>query len=362
MNEWIERMVNGLFEKIEETEEVRALRDEVLSDCEERCEDLLAAGESEAEARKKVAESLAGMEDMLSGYRRKKTEFPPKLCGFEIEGAERLSIVTKKADIVMIPSTDGAFHMNYSGRNRNIRAANEGDTLNVWLEPILDVTTEESEPECGGILRRGLNAVKRMLSDRLEETADYVGVLTVRVPRGCFRALKLRTDSGDITVDACGAAEADLAAASGDVSFTAAEDAPVMRVKLFSDSGDLSADCAAAELDAHAESGDIKLSGPCEEMRARSVSGDIKVNGVQKTITARSVSGDVFVQTDSGAFRRAELESVSGDIRFMYESCLPLHIEAFSTSGDTHILRSSFSAEESALLRAKTVSGDICVN
>ena len=74
MNKTVARIVELLFDGLEESEEIRLLREEVMNNCQERYEDLTAQGLSEDDAIAAVVHSLEGMESMLSSYPRKPAE------------------------------------------------------------------------------------------------------------------------------------------------------------------------------------------------------------------------------------------------------------------------------------------------
>ena len=83
-NETVERIVNLLFQDVEMTDEVQALYDETMSNCQERYQDMTSRGLSDDDAIAAVVESLKGMEDVISQY-PKKSEAPeaeeaPKIC------------------------------------------------------------------------------------------------------------------------------------------------------------------------------------------------------------------------------------------------------------------------------------------
>ena len=74
-NETVERIVNLLFQDVEMTDEVQALYDETMSNCQERYQDMTSRGLSDDDAIAAVVESLKGMEDVISQY-PKKSEAP----------------------------------------------------------------------------------------------------------------------------------------------------------------------------------------------------------------------------------------------------------------------------------------------
>lgn len=69
-NETVERIVNLLFQDVEMTDEVQALYDETMSNCQERYQDMTSRGLSDDDAIAAVVESLKGMEDVIASTRR----------------------------------------------------------------------------------------------------------------------------------------------------------------------------------------------------------------------------------------------------------------------------------------------------
>ena len=74
MNATVKRIVELLFQDVEMTEEVKALEEEILNNCQDRYEDQIAQGRSEDDAIAAVVDSLKGMEDVLAEYRKRSPE------------------------------------------------------------------------------------------------------------------------------------------------------------------------------------------------------------------------------------------------------------------------------------------------
>lgn len=72
MNDTVARIVEIMFQDVEMNEETSAMRDEVMNNCQERFNDLVASGMDEDDAISAVVESLSGMDDMLRPYKRRK--------------------------------------------------------------------------------------------------------------------------------------------------------------------------------------------------------------------------------------------------------------------------------------------------
>lgn len=79
-NETVERIVNLLFQDVEMTDEVQALYDETMSNCQERYQDMTSRGLSDDDAIAAVVESLKGMEDVISQYPKRKKRRRARKC------------------------------------------------------------------------------------------------------------------------------------------------------------------------------------------------------------------------------------------------------------------------------------------
>lgn len=344
MNETIGKMVELLFDGIEETEEALALRDEVRVNCEDHYNDLVGSGMSEEDALRKVAESLNGMEEILNAYPKKKTQLV-KVSRFDAEGAAILNVITKSEDITVEPSRDGKFNMHYSGMNRNIDARREGDMLVVRLVPIID-NTVSGEAQKRVIYKDGMDvwhfdfdALKDKIFGGVKQAVEDLqdgGTLTISVPEGAFGMIRCRSASGDIDALPCGAQDLHLSSTSGDIRFEG----------------------SASTVNAATTSGDIELKGKIDIVKVSSTSGDIEVDGVLTSISASTVSGDIDVDTQSRELMNTELKTTSGDIGFIGPDGLPLAVNTKTISGDVTVSRACDPAAN-ARLTASTVSGDI---
>lgn len=344
MNGTIEKMVEMLFDGIEETEEVLALRDEVRLNCEEHFADLIGRGMSEEDALRKVADSLSGMEEVLNAYPKKKTHLI-KTCRFETEGAAQLSVYTKCEDISIEPSRDGKFNMHYNGLNRNIDARREGDILVVQLVPIID-NTISAENQKRVIYKDGMDvwhfdfdALKDKIIGGVKqavEDAQDGGTLTISVPEEQFRMIQCHSTSGDIDALPCGAQDLVLSSTNGDIHFEG----------------------PASTVNAATTNGDIELVGDIDVVKASSTNGDLTVDGVLTSVSAGTVNGDIDVDTRSRKLMNAELHTTSGDIEFNGRDDLPLAVNAKTVSGDVKVSRACDHTAD-ARLTASTVSGDI---
>ena len=70
MNDTVARIVEIMFQDVEQNEETAVIRDEVMNNCQERYIDLVNSGVSEDDAIAAVIESLKGMDEILAPYKK----------------------------------------------------------------------------------------------------------------------------------------------------------------------------------------------------------------------------------------------------------------------------------------------------
>ncbi len=140
------------------------------------------------------------------------------------------------------------------------------------------------------------------------------GDITVYLPEGDYRALSLRTMSGDAELPrSLGFGEGKLSTVSGDINVRSA----FRRLRAESASGDMELEGLSLEsLFAHTASGDVSLRGVAvqEKLRLETASGDIRLEDcVCAVLELQTASGDV--DTDSVLARdHAEIRTASGDV------------------------------------------------
>lgn len=133
MNPTIEKIISMLFEDIIETEETHALHDEILNNCQERYQDMIARGVSEDEAIHAVMESLTGMDEVLAQYPRKthEDEEGSSFCFDPARSPVRLvDIHLVSEDVRLSPSADGLVHI-VCDEPGHIRVSHENGVLRV---------------------------------------------------------------------------------------------------------------------------------------------------------------------------------------------------------------------------------------
>jgi Putative adhesin len=128
-------------------------------------------------------------------------------------------------------------------------------------------------------------------------------------------------------------------------------------------SGDLAAGDVAENATVKTVSGDVKLSRVGGRVAANSVSGDVRVVEARLGVETKTVSGDQSIESVKEG--RAELQSVSGDIRVGIQQGSGVWFDLKSASGKTtcELEPADGPAGEgpNVELRAKAVSGNISV-
>ncbi len=349
MNPTIEKIVNLLFEELEENEETRALREEILNNCQERYNDLLERGMSEDEAIHAVVESLNGMEEMLKSYPRKAREDEEESnegsYRFEADTVREIALRLANEDVEVLPSEDEWVHVDTEGRASRLSVSLENGTLSVSRVPNashgrgLEFTLNLND-----IFSFNLSDLSKSLGNLAHGSFSFRDKADVRIrlPEGCRPAACLGTASGDIEMEAVVLSSLDAATTSGDLRL---DDVCADEVlKLSSASGDVEWNGKCVTLDAGTLSGDLNLDGYFVEGHAKATSGDIDltVRGSSlRTLTAQSTSGDLDIRLPEVSEAQIECHTVSGDVRQRISSASgsAVTVRLSSVSGDVSVKR-----------------------
>lgn len=183
-NETVERIVNLLFQDVEMTDEVQALYDETMSNCQERYQDMTSRGLSDDDAIAAVVESLKGMEDVISQY-PKKSESP------EAEEAPKSAEVPvddggdgEQTDFTFHPADIGRIEMTMVCDDVHLEESPDDD-LHVLFEDVEGAKASICRIE-DGVLRvcRDPDAPKRNRSSFSVSGTFANGRLYVKKPNG----------------------------------------------------------------------------------------------------------------------------------------------------------------------------------
>ncbi len=410
MNPTIEKIIAHLFEDVEQTEETRAIYEEIRTNCQERYSDARERGLSEDEAIHDVLESLSGMEEMLRPYARKAREDEDVEEGFAFSeesgsGAADASCFDENeedtlngytfdpdhtpireirlprmtdTDVTLSPSDDGLVHISWDEPGRAFSARMAGGALLIEPGPSGQETPDLRDASLNTLPEK----LGRMLSGIFQSVSFSFGggSLSITLPADLGPGLYVGTASGNVEVHDLSLAQSHLSSASGDIRLACVKVEGELRMT--SASGDIQADdvrarelslassssgdmrltrCTfASQLHLKTASGDITWEGSCPSAELNSVSGDLHIGGAFEALRFKTVSGDVMIPVSGPNLREVSGQTVSGDIRLRLPADLRACVSCHTLSGDVHQNFSSF-ADGEARVTLQTKSGDISV-
>ena len=405
MKDKIKSVITDLFEDAPESQEVQELQEEMISNAEEKYEDLIQRGFTEEQAYTMVMGSIgdiqeliadiaqsdeddAEKEDAKSEYWEKQGEYWEKQCEYWKWQGENFSKTAKKfgqqmeqqandlgqqakeamatfmnssvfeslsSSIKQIISDVGVNFQNDDGQYKDMQICNERKfaedgitSINMELQnsPV-DVDVQLTmEPE---ILIQELYNKDPQENQLLEYNVTgkqlkiQYGAKLIGFPRrGVVRVFLPESCAGKLE-------ELKILTASGDVTL---EDLGAGKQVIKTVSGDISGACSIGDVTIGTVSGDIAFESVEGEVTIHSVSGDVKINKVAGKANLNTTSGDVKVKDfqGDGIFR-----SVSGDVE-INATKTGEKLEVGTASGDVEI---KLPADVSVQMTLKTASGDI---
>ena len=417
MNATVARIVEIMFQDTEMNEEVQALKDEVMNNCQERYNDMVARGLSEDEAIAAVVDSLKGMEEVISQYPRKKAEEDdfdedePDDDDDEDEDEDtevdhtfdpsdiRLIRVNLVSDDVTVESSfDDRIHVCYDREDLpNLEVRREGDVLVV----------ERSEGSGNRHIHMDFNG-KGMkwnsFSDMFKDIGRMIagsgigftsGRVTISLPKGHALAFEGHTTSGDMELIDVALTDATLESMSGDLMLDTrgadqvqrirvidanhgsrinirmeddeerrqVEGLGMNRVKLKSSSGDIEVNARCNELSVETMSGDVDITSSSDRTQISTVSGDLNARGSWREVQIKTISGDAELTVWDDRLESVTSQTTSGDLTIRLPESLrgQARVDMHTVSGDC---RNRFGTPEGpakVIVQAKSVSGDVTV-
>lgn len=379
MNATVKRIVELLFQDVEMTDEVKALEEEILNNCQDRYEDQIAQGRSEDDAIAAVVDSLKGMEDVLAEYRKRSPEqetvqeaksildgvleqmsdmakafgklgskFVTVTVGDEDdEHAEDDEDDEEHADEDKDDDAHGSETITIKlggSRKYNGDAADEDERV-LNFDPaqietlqfnLLDETVEVTEGTADTV-------VVRCDKDTPVEVSQKEGVLLFEHKSSAKRQnkstglsakllqLMIRSVGGDIQVEVPHGKRFAVQhrSTSGDLTL---ENVTPYAVYAETTSGDMEVRLSkrTAGVVLKSTSGDIAGEFDADKLHIQSMSGDVDYRGTASDVTVSTVSGDI--QLD-GNLPLAKLTTVSGDVT-LYAGAESREVDVHTTSGD----------------------------
>lgn len=380
MNATVKRIVELLFQDVEMTDEIKALEEEILNNCQDRYEDQIAQGRSEDDAIAAVVDSLKGMEDVLAEYRKRSPEqetvqeaksildgvleqMSDMAKAFGKLGSKFVTVtVGDEDDEHADDDEDDKEHADEDkddddahgsetitiklggSRKYNGEAADEDERV-LTFDPaqietlqfnLLDETVEVTEGTADTV-------VVRCDKDTPVEVSQKEGVLFFEHKSSAKRQnksaglsakllqLMIRSVGGDIQVEVPHGKSFAVQhrSTSGDLTL---ENVTPYAVYAETTSGDMEVRLSkrTAGVVLKSTSGDIAGEFDADKLHIQSMSGDVDYRGTASDVTVSTVSGDI--QLD-GNLPLAKLTTVSGDVT-LYAGAESREIDVHTTSGD----------------------------
>ena len=369
MNQTVKRIVDILFQDVAENEETNALHEELMNNCQEHYQDLIARGLSEDEAVSEVVDSLKGMKDVIAQYPKKaaapagtaaKEEVKGKTWTFA--GIDCLKVETSDQDIFVGPSADGNAHV-YCDDPEGLKTETAGSKLIITGMKRTEKAASAFEMNEGeeitfsGLLNMVGKAIRNVTTSFIAGPA-----IRVEVPDGQMKEIELNSRSGDIECSCAMARKMTVRSTSGDISLEPVTEKTAENMLVSTVSGDAEVHGSALDAEITSMSGEVSADGVFENMRMKSTSGDVHFTGSVIDLTAHSISGDAEATIENTTLKHVDAKSTSGDVEINLPAGLPgAHAECSTVSGDCLSRVSDAGSGASVQIRAKSVSGDVTV-
>lgn len=387
MNSTVTRIIELMFQDVGMTEEVRAIHDEVMNNCQDRYNDLIAAGMPDDDAVAVVVESLKGMEDVIAQYKRKSVHRPDTTIGsdangeqnavFGMQDVQHIELTLVAEDVYVEASDDQLYHVCWNAdTDPAVRVSCSDGILKITRDPHAGdkVSTKghihmEMEREYDNTLE-GIGSMLGSLGRSLGNLFSKSGVfsfgsassVTVQIPSHAMPEVNLLTTSGDINVSNVQMSQLHAVSTSGDVTVTLTEDEATTVADLRTTSGDVEATIFAGKVNAGSTSGDVDLEGRIAELAVNTISGDIDVRADVERIFFKAISGDVDISLDSDEIREINGSTISGDIDIDLPSGIgSIQIGTQTRAGDVTTRYSTNGFGPAVSGSVSSMSGDITI-
>ncbi len=403
MNDTVARIVEIMFQDVEENEEVAAIRDEVMNNCQERYQDLVNSGVGEDDAVAAVIESLKGMEDVLAPYKKKAHRPVADLEDMEDmddeesgeQHASFASYLVNKIDVSLVnedvsieASDDDFYHVIWdANENPLVNVELHNDLLRIMRRPEVVVKENNAHVEFNGkedmgdfikteegkieinmdSISRAMkslgNKIKLQFSNGLNIGIGSAGSeVTIQVPENAIPHVKLLTTSGDIDVQDVALADLDITSTSGDVNISLDEDQHLERVDMRTTSGDMEVSAFADRVSITSTSGDVDVEGRVNDLTVTTISGDVDVRADVVYMHFKAISGDVDLAFDSDEIREVRGSTISGDIDIdLPDGIGAIAIQTQTRSGDVTTRHHTTGVGPTVNGSVSSMSGDITI-
>jgi len=302
--------IEGLFASFDSSKEVEELKEELLANCEDRYQECIESGQSEAEAFMTVIDSIGDLSGILEEIRKKEGRSPMNL---------RNSLQVMAAS--QQESDESETTENYPKEITELE-------INVTSTDVVLVGTDSGllEVECGSNMDQHVSGNKLTIQEHTR-ISRFFGFsisdgsdkdLIVRFPKG-LQKVTIHTASGDLNFEKPMAEEWSVTSASGDLN---GELAQAERFAIRTASGDLDLSFPGFEqgsITSASGDGHLNLKNDFQDLRIKSASGDYeidtsRISGAEVNFT--SVSGDAEIRTHLiQGTNRIDVTTTSGDLQ-----------------------------------------------
>lgn len=190
------------------------------------------------------------------------------------------------------------------------------------------------------------------------------GKLVIRVPEVIALAYRIKTTSGDITVDGVAAKELSVDSISGQVRIEPDVNTIAEKVHVNTVSGQIDAEVHADSVDVTTVSGGQTVDGITQKVEMNSVSGTIRCQCFADEYDAESVSGNITIACKGIPGGKIKMSTVSGSATLV----LPSDIKGFraETSGIGGIASNDFGVDRYGTcalpIRFDSMSGKLTIS
>lgn len=391
MNATVTKIVDILFQDVEMSEEVTALKDEVMNNCQERFDDLMANGMEEDEAIAAVVDSLKGMDEVIGEYPKKRAEAPePKddsdaadEDSFLVYDSEtggwhwvfkrpinKLDISLHYEDVRIEPSADEFVHVEFMQDGRTMRVEQEADTLLIRREEASDAgrKNKHRRVEIHMDNWKGMS-FGEIMQDAMRQAThfsmDWDGDATVcvQLPKQSAPALNHWSVSGDLRAEDVCFSSVSIRTTSGDATLDLPEGFRAGELKVNTTSGEVDVTGNAERVSMQTMSGDIEYEGEVGALELSTASGDAHFAGSAKSVRGKTISGDLSVTLRDVQTCEANVATTSGDVSVSVPRELRDRTRVNTTSVSGGIRNRCDCEDGSAVVtvNAKSISGDISI-
>jgi len=369
MNTTVARIVEIMFQDTVMDDEVQAIKDEVMNNCQERYQDMLDRGMDEDSAIAAVVDSLKGMEEVIAQYPKKNNaaaEETEQNLVFDPTAVGKVKCYLIADDVSVMPSEDGMIHVQYDKqRMPETTVELNGDVLRIARQGIIKEKVEKGFSWSGNwdTFSDLFNDLKKAIKGISINIGNTSGELILALPVNHVFDMDMHTTSGDVSVNGVNVNEIMVETTSGDVEIHLDEHLVPAQIKVKGASGDASIHANARGLHAHTVSGDVECNGNYDTVFVNTVSGDGEVNGSMRDVKLNSVSGDMALYVQGDALRMVHCNTTSGDLEIRLPAALQgqVAVQMNSMSGSK---RNRFGEPVGAPMvhvQANSVSGDVTV-